>query len=105
MEWKPGWNDENWRLVFGVPGFWSGLAVGCVVSVGVWVGGWNFLIDGGFDNSTPLWTAMWVVPLAKLVSGLTCVAFPSWRLFGGGILLSLPLGIMIFFGNCAGRMT
>ena len=41
------------------------------------------------------------VPLLKLCSAVTMLCFRDWRPAGAGVLISLPLGGLIFFGACA----
>jgi len=69
----------------------AGLGVGTGVSLIVWVGGWTY-VSG---------TAIWLVPVAKLVAATVFFSIPKWRSVGGGILLSIGLGALIFLGQCA----
>ena len=41
------------------------------------------------------------VPLLKVTTAACIIAFPRMRGFGIGLLISLPLGFLIFFGACA----
>jgi hypothetical protein len=42
-----------------------------------------------------------VIAVLKLIVGLTMVFLDGLRAFGAGVLTSLPIGFMIFFGACA----
>ena len=42
-----------------------------------------------------------VIAVLKLIVGLTMVFLHGLRAFGAGVLTSLPIGFMIFFGACA----
>jgi hypothetical protein len=45
-----------------------------------------------------------LVGLAKFLAGFVCVLLPDWRAFGAGLLTSLPIGFMIFFGTGMGKI-
>jgi len=72
----------------------AGLGLGILLSVIVWVGGWKYLGNEGLN-------AIVAVPLIKLCAGVTFLCIRGWRGFGGGILMSLAFGVLIFFGACA----
>jgi hypothetical protein len=74
-----------------------GLGAGILVSVIVWLGGWKYLNLG-----RPGISAIIIVPAAKLIVGITFLCIRRWRGFGGGVLMSLAFGVLIFFGACAG---
>jgi hypothetical protein len=73
----------------------AGMALGTLVSVIIWVGGWKY-IDQGNGAS-----AIIILPAVKLIAGVTFLCFRDWRGFGGGILLSIALGFLVFFVTCA----
>ena len=58
--------------------------------------GWNtfFAHPGGGQ------AALLVVPGAKVVGTIVSMFFPGWRAFGAGLLSSIALGVLIFFGSC-----
>jgi hypothetical protein len=85
---RSGWPTAVQMLV--------GLGAGILVSVIVWVGGWKYL-----DQSRAGGTAIVIVPGAKLIVGVTLLCIRGWRGFGGGMLMSLAFGVLIFFGACA----
>src|SRR5258708_2331602 len=74
----------------------AGLGLGILVSVIVWVGGWKYL-----EKSSAGVSVMVAVPAAKLLVGVTFLCIRGRRGFGGGILMSLAFGLLIFFGACA----
>jgi hypothetical protein len=65
------------------------------VSVVVWVVGWNY-VNGG-------WVIL--VPVFKLFVGVSMMARPNWRRFGGGIVLSIATGLLVLFGQCAANFS
>jgi hypothetical protein len=44
------------------------------------------------------------VPGCKIVVGGVLLFIPRWRVLGAGVLLSLALGVLIFFGSCFAHM-
>ena len=74
----------------------SGLAVGAAVSLVAWGLGWNRFVGNASDATMMLFA----VPGAKLVGAIVCMFFPGWRGFGAGLLSSIALGVLIFFGSC-----
>jgi len=36
----------------------------------------------------------------KLIAGITLVCFPRWRTLGLGLIASIPVAVLIFFGLC-----
>jgi hypothetical protein len=69
----------------------AGLGVGTGVSAIIWIRGWAYTSGGG---------AIWFVPVAKVIVATIFFCIPRWRSFGGGILLSVGLGALIFMGQC-----
>ena len=74
--------------------FAYGLLVGSVVSGVAWYLGWN-AIDRGHD-----WL-IYVVPAAKVAAAVALGLQPKYRGFGGGLLASIPVGVLIFVSTCA----
>jgi hypothetical protein len=77
----------------------AGLGLGILMSLIVWVGGWKYLEKGNAGLN-----AMVAVPLIKFCAGVTFLCIRGWRGFGGGILMSLAFGLLIFFGACAANL-
>src|SRR4051812_13133023 len=73
-----------------------GLLLGSAVSAIIWVAGWNLLMGTGRSADYLLL----VVPGVKVLAGLACLTVRSVRSFGVGILLSIAVGFLIFFGSC-----
>jgi len=76
-----------------------GLIIGSAMSAIMWIAGWNPLVEGGNG------VALYIVPGTKLVVAITliCLRGPGRRparMFGVGILLSIAVGFLIFFGSC-----
>jgi hypothetical protein len=76
----------------------AGLGLGTLVSLIIWVGGWRYINEGKGVS------LIVIVPLVKLIAGVTFLCFRGWRGFGGGILLSIALGFLIFFVTCAANL-
>ncbi|HET6249776.1 MAG TPA: hypothetical protein VFE47_18950 [Tepidisphaeraceae bacterium] len=74
--------------------FFAGLLLGAAVSAILWVGGWKY-VTTGYSGLLIL-----IVPAIKLIAGITLVCIRRWRAFGAGILVSIALGVLIFFGAC-----
>jgi hypothetical protein len=72
-----------------------GLGIGTLVSAVAWGLGWNAL-----DRSGAGGILVWLIPTAKLVAGFACFPIPGWRSFGVGLILSIAVGFLIFFGSC-----
>lgn len=78
--------------------FFIGLIAGTVLSAIVWIFGFRSL-DSTFASG-----AIFVMPALKLATGITCLCLRGWRSLGAGILVSLALGFLIFFGVCASHL-
>ena len=77
----------------------AGLLIGGAISAVAWVGMWNVLrID---SNAIPIFV---VAGVKLVVSILLMVASSRFRFAGVGLLLSIPLGALIFFGACFGHL-
>jgi hypothetical protein len=72
-----------------------GLMAGTLVSAIVWIGGWKYVNDGSAAS------AIVIVPGLKFVVGVTLLCIRGLRGYGGGILVSIALGFLIFFFACA----
>jgi hypothetical protein len=76
-----------------------GLAAGSVVSAITWILGWNALVNRGNG------AALFIVPGIKVLAAIVLLCFraPQYRpgrFFGLGLLLSIAVGFLIFFGSC-----
>jgi len=95
----PPFNQERFVL---------GLGLGVVASFLIWFLGWNRL----FNNSvapTKFWIPSWwivllLVPALKIAISVVLMSWPRWRSCGIGLLISIPLGALIFFGSCAAHL-
>ena len=74
--------------------FFLGLALGTLFSAVVWIAGWDFLSGAGALG----------VPLVKSGTGVGLLLVPGRWSAGGGVLVSLALGFLIFFGTCASHL-
>jgi hypothetical protein len=86
---SPGERKQIWRR------FFSGLALGTAMSAVVWIAGFDRLVNHGSG------LALFLVPGVKLAAGICGLCLRGWRSFGAGILVSIALGFLIFFGVCA----
>ena len=75
--------------------FFIGLIAGTALSAIVWIGGFKSL------DSTVGGAAMLIIPALKLTTGIIFLCRRGWRSLGAGILVSLAMGFLIFFGVCA----
>ena len=73
--------------------FFAGLGAGALVSLTIWFFNWDRFGQTG--------TAIWIVVICKFVASCVLLAFPKTYMFGMGMLLSIPIGALIFFGSCA----
>jgi len=76
--------------------FISGLLVGSMVSACVWVVWWSLANQTINDG----WVLI-ALPVAKVAACILCLCFPRWRAVGAGLLVSIAVGFLIFFGICA----
>ena len=70
-----------------------GLVAGSVASLIFWPTAWN--------SGNPIVLLPWLFVLAKLVVATVLFWFGDTRAIGAGLLVSLIIGFMIFFGVCA----
>jgi hypothetical protein len=75
--------------------FTAGVALGSLISGAIWFGAWDYIDhgNGGF--------LIIAVPGLKFVLGITGLCFRGWRMFAAGLLVSIPIGFLLFFGACA----
>jgi len=76
--------------------FLGGLFIGVAISAAVWIAGWN-----AFDRSSWGMGIVGSVVLGKFFASLATLLSQKWRHLGIGLLVSLPIGALIFFGSCA----
>jgi hypothetical protein len=77
--------------------FLIGALGGAAVSAVAWIAGWKF-INGNAG------VVVFIVPGVKLVAGITLLCLPRWRGLGAGIMVSIALGFLIFFGTCVAHL-
>ena len=73
-----------------------GLAIGAGVSLIAWGLGWETVLA----SDSTFWTALSIVGAIKVVGGCATLFLRRWRWIGAGLLISLALGPLIFFGSC-----
>ena len=78
--------------------FLWGLGIGAGASLLVWFFGWPIF---GTDRIANRDVWLWVVPGVKAIAAIVCMCVARWRAFGAGLLVSIGLGMMIYFGSCA----
>jgi len=78
--------------------FFLGLIIGSILSGLTWILWWK---AAGKDISSGLIWILYAVPSIKLVVVVVCLSKIQWRRFGAGLLTSIAIGFMIFFGLCA----
>jgi hypothetical protein len=76
----------------------AGLGAGALISFIIWMGGWKYVESGAGAS------AILFVPVVKLITGVTLLCVRGLRGYGGGILLSIALGSLIFFFTCAANL-
>lgn len=76
-----------------------GLGVGSLISALLWIPIWAFDKQGNVALPIAL-----VVLGIKFVGGVVGLCFAGWRALGGGVLLSIAIGFLIFFGACAANL-
>src|SRR6478735_8938322 len=71
----------------------TALVTGSLVSLVVWP---------AVAHSQGSWAlyAILALPLIKLIAGVVFAVMPEWRTLGAGILTSIGVGFLIFFGTC-----
>lgn len=81
--------DSPAEVSWGVVTFFLGLAMGVIASCVAYIGG------SGFHWELIVWLAV-----GKLVTAAVVAVIPKLHAVAGGILLSMPVGALIFFGAC-----
>lgn len=76
--------------------FLAGLIGGSAVSAVAWIGGWESM-----NNDSQLQVLVWIIPGTKIIVGTLFCCIRGWRGLGAGLLVSIALGFLIFFGTCA----
>src|SRR5437764_11808720 len=74
----------------------QGLVAGSLLSLIVWPLAWKF----GQNGSTMLYVVVAMITI-KIVTASVCLASPRRRPMGSGILASMGVGFLIFFGTCS----
>ena len=86
------------REPFAAP-FAQALLLGTAVSAVLWFLGWQAL-----DNPFGILMIL-IVPAAKLIGGILLIVRKKNTGFGAGLLVSIPIGAMIFLGSCFAHVT
>lgn len=78
-----------------IVGLWVGLIAGAAVSVIVWVAAWRPIMEGRHPIAWPI-----AIPMAKMLVAAILMGFARTRIAGAGVLISVSVGLLIFFGSC-----
>ena len=78
--------------------FLGGMIGGTLISAIVWP------LSFKPDDGDTLFAVIIVVLVFKLAAGITFLCLRPYRMLGGGILTSVALGFLIFFGVCANNI-
>ena len=89
----PGGLGFLWLFLIGAVG-------GAAVSAVAWLAGFNAIVKGSSIS-----VLIVVIPVVKLGAGITLLCFRRWRGLGAGIMVSIALGFLIFFGTCMTHIT
>jgi len=76
--------------------FFLGILLGTGVSGIAYFGGMSLFNDNG---DTIFMVCLSILAI-KFIAFITCMFLSGWRTFGMGLLVSIALGFMIFFGVC-----
>ena len=79
--------------------FIFGLLTGIVISFVVWFAGWN-AADGVHGESI-----FYTVLTIKIFGGMALLFLTSYRRVGLGLIVSLPIGALIFFMSCSAHVS
>jgi hypothetical protein len=74
----------------------QGLVAGSLLSLIVWPLAWKF----GQQGATLAYIIIGMIAL-KVVASTACMVSPRWRPMGSGVLASMGVGFLIFFGTCS----
>src|SRR3954453_13742978 len=72
-----------------------GLGVGSLVSLVTWPLAWKYDPDG-----TIVFKIVLVMFVIKIGTVFGCIQSRRWRPLGAGVLASIGIGFLIFFGTC-----
>jgi hypothetical protein len=78
---------------------WQGVLAGLLLSAFWWFSGINNYFHQRLGYG--ILGGMVLLLLLKIVASIVAISFPRWRRFGVGLLLSIGLVVLIFFGTCA----
>lgn len=81
--------------------FLLGLGVGVAASAVIWFSIFPFIDTNPQSPTGFLVYSLLVVPMAKTFLAMILLNLPAWRSCGIGLLLSIPVGALLFFGACA----
>ena len=80
--------------------FLYGLLAGSLVSGAVWPWWWHLANANNPPNGN--WMMLLVaIPATKVLIAIVCFFYPRWRALSAGLLTSIAVGFLIFFGLCA----
>ena len=82
--------------------FLVGIGIGSLVSVVLWLLGWNALTsERALNYSIVLPCA---VPVVKLVAGVVMIVGRTYKGAGAGLICSIGVGALILLGSCFAHM-
>lgn len=84
--------------------FLIGLGCGSLVSLILWCGGWDALMRTEKRFATVGVLTLAAVPLIKLVFGIGMIVRRTYKGAGAGLITSIAVGALIFFGACVGHI-
>src|SRR5258706_8475332 len=74
--------------------FFLAMIAGTAVSAAIWFTAFDPLVNHGSG-----W-ALVIVPAVKVVASIPLFFYPRLRAFAAGLLVSIPMGALMFFGSC-----
>src|SRR6266849_6645468 len=74
-----------------VRNFFLTMIAGTVVSAIIWFTGFDALVNHGSG-----W-ALVIVPAVKVIASIPLFFYPRWRAVAAGLLVSIPMGALMFF--------
>jgi hypothetical protein len=81
--------------------FFLGLIIGSVISAIAWTLLWSSVGQDMPNNR--IWI-IFAIPSLKLIFAMVCLLDARWKRFGAGLLTSIAIGFLIFFGLCANNV-
>lgn len=81
--------------------FLLGLGVGVAASAVIWLSFFPYVRAYPQSPIDSPEIVLFAVPGAKILLTMALLNLPAWRSCGIGLLLSIPVGALIFFGACA----